>query len=57
MGAMTEAEEDKCREKLANLWEAVLEEALAREEKASMRCWVPVYLLPLWEGEGGEYII
>lgn len=52
MGAMTEAEEDKCLEKLASLWEAVLEEALVREAKASMRCWVPC-TCSLWAVEKG----
>jgi hypothetical protein len=50
---MTEAEEDRCLEKLANLCEAVLEEALAREAKASMRCVVPSNCSLNGQGEAG----
>lgn len=57
MGAMTEAEEDKCLEKLASLWEAVLEEALVREAKASMRCWVPCTCSLFGGREGGWVFI
>lgn len=53
---MAAADEDRCRERVANLVDAVMEEARVRFASASMRCWAKSEAIRPRREVGDEYL-